>query len=92
MQRATAGSSPAELTFCTVPLGAIVIVAVTFVLAAVLPLRSRHTRFTPVFRAATTRSRPWESRVRARAPRPPHRRGRSRALPKCLARCPRVPR
>ena len=56
MHFATTGSSPAVLTFCTEPFGAMVMVAVTFVLDEVLLLRSRHVRFTPALRELTTRS------------------------------------
>ena len=56
MHFATVGSSPAVLTFWTEPFGAIVIVAVTFVVDAVLELRSRHVRLTPALRELTTRS------------------------------------
>jgi hypothetical protein len=56
MHFATTGSSPVELTLWTEPFGAIVSVAVTFVVDAVLVLRSRQTRFTPALRVFTTRS------------------------------------
>ena len=56
MHLATTGSSPVVLTFCTEPFGAMVMVALTLVLDAVLELRSRQMRLTPAFRELTTRS------------------------------------
>ena len=56
MHFATTGSSLAVVTFWTEPFGAIVMVAVTFVLDDVLALLSRHVRLTPALRELTTRS------------------------------------